>query len=397
MSFVSVSSPCVPCSSAKFTHHIFPVVALLVFSGLLFTGCGAGSASVPPPPPSQAVVITTQPVSETVPIDRAATFTAVATGTAPLNYQWSENGVEIAGATSASYTTPTIALSDSGSTFQVTVKNASSSATSNAATLTAGARAPALGDLRYLLWQQVPALNDGAGGGVLGVVEESVSNALPGPLGLGMVNVDGCSWSYTFIPLPSSMTGYSTYYQEDFTPYETYTSYLQSAATSNVVITSMDLEPACGALGVSWVQTQAGGFDYRIEAVPPSQIQATVAADGAESRIVTAVTFDDSLGDAILVSHGWQGDTTTVYEAQTDVVAPADVANEATILAGEGYFISAFGGNDTDGYMLIGMRVQGDSLPRPITNGSTPNDSAPETPVVWQFHWSGGYTTINEQ
>ena len=140
----------------------------------------------------------------------------------------------------------------------------------------------------------------------------------------------------------------------------------------NAVIDSIDLEPTCNAIAVSWVQTeQTGEFDYKMEAVPPSQLQAAVAADGAASRIVTAVTFDDSSGDAILISYGWSGDTATVYEAKTVVATPTDVANQATILAGEGYFISAFGGNDTDGYMLIGMRVQGDSLPRPITGGST--------------------------
>jgi hypothetical protein len=142
---------------------------------------------------------------------------------------------------------------------------------------------------------------------------------------------------------------------------------------------------------VSWIQiAQPGVFDYRLEAVSPAQIQAAVAADGAESRIVTAVTFDDSLGDAILISYGWSGDTTTVYGAKTAVATPTDVANQATTLASEGYFISAFGGNDTDGYVLIGMRVQGDSLPRPITNGSTPADSAYWTVVAWLSEASGG-------
>ncbi|MGA7242603.1 MAG: hypothetical protein WBX19_05450, partial [Terracidiphilus sp.] len=147
------------------------------------------------------------------------------------------------------------------------------------------------------------------------------------------------------------------------------------------------LEPACDAIGVSWVQTtQSGGFDYKIESVPLSELQATVAADGAASRIVTAVTFDDSSGNAVLISYGWQGDTTTMYEAQTVVASPANVTSAAVTLAGEGYFISAFGGNDADGYMLIGMRVQGDTLPRP-TNGYTgappTSETVPFSTVVW--------------
>ncbi len=296
--------------------------------------------------------------------------------------------MQIPGATGASYTTPTVALGDSGSNFEVTVSNASGSATSNTATLTAGARAPAIGDLRYLLWQQVtvPWAN-GGNVGLIGYQSYSITNALGTPLEIGSTYVkeDECTWPFSFLYLPTSMNslGLDMYYQWDNTNYTPYESYLQSIVAPNAVITSMDLEPACDAIGVSWVQTgQTGVFDYKLEAVPPSQIRATVAADGAEGRIVTAATFDDSSGNAILISYGWSGDTTTVYEAQTVVAAPADVANQATTLAGEGYFISAFGGNDTDGYMLIGMRVQGDTLPRPITNGPTPTDSAYWTVVV---------------
>jgi hypothetical protein len=99
---------------------------------------------------------------------------------------------------------------------------------------------------------------------------------------------------------------------------------------------------------------------------------------------VTAVTFDDSTGNAVVISYGWQGDTTTAYDVQTVVATPENVASAATTLAGEGYFLSAFGGNDTDGFMLIGMRVQGDTLPRPITVGSpaTP-ETVPYTIVAW--------------
>jgi hypothetical protein len=342
-------------------------------------------------------------VDQAVPIDRSATFTVIATGTPPLSYQWSKNGVGIPGATSSSYTTPIVALNDSGSSFKVTVSNASSSVTSNAATLTAGPRAPAIGDLRYLLWQQVtvPWANGGEPG-FTGYQLVSITNALGTPLGIGstMVSRGGCIWPFSVLFLPTSMTGLNMYYDWQNTNYVPYATYLQSVAAPNAVITSMDLEPACSAIGVSWVQTvktaQTDVFDYRLEAVPPAQIQATVAADGVEGRIVTAVTFDDSTGNAILISYGWSGDTTTVYEAKTVIATPTDVVNQATILAGEGYFISAFGGNDPDGYMLIGMRVQGDSLPRPITSGSTPADSAYWTVVVWLSEPSGT-ETIDEQ
>ena len=84
-----------------------------------------------------APTITTQPQSVAVTVGQTATFSVVATGTAPLSYQWQKNQTNISGATSASYTTPATTTADSGSTFDAIVSNGvSPSATSNNATLT---------------------------------------------------------------------------------------------------------------------------------------------------------------------------------------------------------------------------------------------------------------------
>jgi O-glycosyl hydrolase len=80
--------------------------------------------------------ITTQPANQTVTAGQTATFSVVATGTAPLSYQWQKNGSAISGATAASYTTPATSTSDSGAAFKVVVTNSAGSATSNSATLT---------------------------------------------------------------------------------------------------------------------------------------------------------------------------------------------------------------------------------------------------------------------
>ena len=94
---------------------------------------GAGTST--PVSPS----ITTSPVNQTVTAGQTATFTVVAAGTAPLSYQWRKNGVNIAGATAASYTTPATTTSDSGSTFGVVVSNTVGTVTSATATLTVSA------------------------------------------------------------------------------------------------------------------------------------------------------------------------------------------------------------------------------------------------------------------
>ena len=385
---------------------ISSIAFFLLYVVFLFTGCVAGSGGSTTPP-SQAVVITTQPLSQTVPIGQTATFTVTATGTVPLSYQWSENGSAIPGATSASYATPVVELGANSSTaigsFQVTVRNAVNSVTSKTATLTAGPRGPQAADLRYLLNQQVdlPGFMTTAGGGVgeLGPVTESIANALGTPLPLGSTafSSGGCVWLPSYWLLPSPMTGLAMYYQEDGdTLTQSYTSYLQSVAQPNIVITSMDLEPACQIFGVSWALTaQGNGFDQRVETVPIGEnlataIQDQATLDGSESRIVTATTFDDAGQQAVLLSYGWTGDTTTSYESLTFVVPSSQIGGTAITLANDGYFISAFGGNDTDGYILVGMRVKGDSLPRPIwVNGVGTEPGAPTLPyatlAIWEY------------
>jgi beta-galactosidase len=88
---------------------------------------------------AQIPVIQTQPQSATAAVGGTATFTVLATGSAPLTYQWLKNNAAIAGATTASYTTPVVAATDSGEQFSVTVSNAAGTVTSVIATLTVNA------------------------------------------------------------------------------------------------------------------------------------------------------------------------------------------------------------------------------------------------------------------
>ena len=80
--------------------------------------------------------ITTQPADTTVRAGQKAKFSVTATGTAPLNYQWTKNGANITGATKASYTTPPTTAADNGALFAVIVSNLAGSVTSNNAILT---------------------------------------------------------------------------------------------------------------------------------------------------------------------------------------------------------------------------------------------------------------------
>jgi hypothetical protein len=74
-------------------------------------------------------------------VGQTATFAVVASGSAPLKYQWQKDARAISGATSASYTTPATAAADNGALFTVVVSNPMGSVNSAAATLTVGTSA----------------------------------------------------------------------------------------------------------------------------------------------------------------------------------------------------------------------------------------------------------------
>lgn len=90
--------------------------------------------------------ITQQPANVTVTAGQTATFSVSATGTAPLSYQWLQGTTTITGATSASYTTPAT-TANNGAQYKVVVTNSVGNATSNPATLTVNAAAPATTDV----------------------------------------------------------------------------------------------------------------------------------------------------------------------------------------------------------------------------------------------------------
>jgi hypothetical protein len=91
--------------------------------------------------------ITAQPANQTVTAGQTATFSVTVAGTTPFSYQWRQGTTAITGATSASYTTAATTTAESGFQYSVAVSNAIATVTSNAATLTVNAAAPATTDV----------------------------------------------------------------------------------------------------------------------------------------------------------------------------------------------------------------------------------------------------------
>jgi arabinan endo-1,5-alpha-L-arabinosidase len=79
--------------------------------------------------------ILTQPASHTVQAGMSVSFSTLVSGDPAPTYQWRKNGVDIAGATSATFTITNAAATDAGN-YAVAVTNAAGTAVSNSATLT---------------------------------------------------------------------------------------------------------------------------------------------------------------------------------------------------------------------------------------------------------------------
>jgi sugar lactone lactonase YvrE len=85
--------------------------------------------------------IHTQPADQLVAAGASATFSAVASGSAALSYQWNFNGVAIPGATSPSYTVTNVQAPNAGS-YTVTIADGDGSVMSAAASLSVSSGNP---------------------------------------------------------------------------------------------------------------------------------------------------------------------------------------------------------------------------------------------------------------
>ena len=361
-------------------HRLSRYRAPWLVLALLTYGCGSAGGTGGQKPIIEPPSITTQPTSTVVAAGQTATFTAAASGTPPLNYQWNKNGTAISGATGTSYTTPPTVPGDDGSTFTMIVTNAINSATSMPATLKVlPAPPPQAGDLRF---QQVDApstINGYVAGGLHtsiggGIRLWNFDNSVGTPLTLGDVcapstgNPFSCTWSFGESPLPLNVSGLNVGYLAG-SAFANLDSDVSNVNSGHAVITSIDLHPDDDTYAISYMEAvQSTGFTLTQGTVAPGSLQAVATQEGTLSHVITAVSF--SAGNVTYFSYGWESDPSTAYEAQVVTATFATLGAAATNLGQMGYIITAFGGNGTDGFVLVGTRVKGNTAARPVLMGT---------------------------
>lgn len=294
----------------------------------LLAGCGGGGSSgggvsnsgggVPP-------VVTAAPVAAMVAAGQAATFSVVASGSS-LTYQWQRDGTDIAGATSASYTTPATTTQMSGQTFDVVVRNAAGQqVTSTPVALTVTAAAP-------VACAAVPA----APGGLVSSAATSSSLAI--------------GWAAVTAPAHCSITGYNVYISmtSGFAPSSAnlliaglaspaYTSSnLAAATTYYYLVEALDAQGASAASAQLTATTAAaagsggsGGSLPTITAAPTSQTAA----------IGTTATFSVTASGTGPFSYQWRrngvaiaGATSASYNTPS-LSAPDDGAKFSVVVS----------------------------------------------------------------
>ena len=324
--------------------------------------------------------ISTQPAAVSAPVGQIATFAVTASSTTPLRFQWSKNGTAINGAIGSSYTTPSLVAADDGASFTVAVSNKAGSATSIAAVLTVLPRSPQPGDLRFQ-GMDLPAGTVDNSAEFSSFHSENRPGFLATPLEVGLQFADTCKssnpadcvWRFSgYNPAEGGVFPTSVYNSDSLDKMDTRLGDLGSST----VVTSLDLEPENQIYALGALQTpQASGFEFSSQTVPPDQLQTMATKLGEQSRVITAMSYDAD-GKVLVVSYGWTADPTTLYEVRAVIIPSSstsvatadsdDIAAAITQLAGQGFIITALGGNPARGVLIAGTRVKADALPRPF-------------------------------
>lgn len=140
---------------------------------------------------------------------------------------------------------------------------------------------------------------------------------------------------------------------------------------SSVVITSLSLTPSFNSAAIAVTHSStSSGFSWTEDTVPAAALQELATQAGLQGRVLTAISYDGT--QATVFSYSWTADPNSVYEAKV-VFSTVDTAIEdIKSLAAGGYILTTTGYSgaiDGSGVVLVGTRVQGDTMPRPVLVG----------------------------
>jgi len=187
------------------------------------------------------------------------------------------------------------------------------------------------------------------------------------PLQLGantVCNTAQCLWFFDGFALPADVAPVGVAYTGSILA--NLDAALDTTAATDTVITSLDVRASPGVFGVAEAFTpKDGGYHLADHVLPLANLSAAAAAEGLQKRVITAISFDS--GQVRFLSYAWDHDTAANgYDTQVVQAAQADVPTAAQQLGASGYVVTAVGGNETDGFILVGTRIHGDTTARDV-------------------------------
>jgi len=217
-------------------------------------------------------------------------------------------------------------------------------------------------------------------------------NASGTPLELGQnaCSPVECVWFEDTYALPAAIDSLTVNYTGSIV---SRLSELTDTLATDTVITSLDVERSIGVYGVSeYITDTLGGYRAAQSILAAPDFASAVSADGAAGRVVTALSFDD---DSVrYVSYAWANAAGASYDTQVDTATIASIPTMAQALVDAGYVITAFGGNATNGFLLVGTRVHGSSAAHTLIVSAAPGTNLTGYAVVGYVVDQGGAATI---
>ena len=274
---------------------------------------------------STAPEITTQPTSQTVTVGQPVSFSVTATGDPTPTFQWRKGGVNIAGATNATFTIASTTANDAA-IYTVVVTNSVSSVTSNGATLTVNAAATAPSISTHPV-----SLSVTTGQQASFSVEATGTAPLTYQWRKGGVNINGATGATFTIPCGTDVDA-GTYTVVVTNSVNSATSngatLTVNAATAAPTITTQPLgQTANAGANVTFIAAASGNptptFQWRKNGV-------NIGGATASSFTITGVTANDAANYTVVATNSF-GATTSNIVALTVIVPPSDAIVTITV------------------------------------------------------------------
>jgi hypothetical protein len=309
--------------------------------------------------PATIPVIVNQPVSQTVASGSAVTFSVVASGTAPLSYQWRKDGGAIGGATSNTLSL-TNATTVNGGRYSVVVTNTVGSATSSEATLsvTAASTQPSM-------TTQPASVNVSVGGNAT----FSVSATGTAPLSF--------QWSKNGVSIPGATSGTLTLSNVQPTDAGNYTAVVGNVAgntTSNAATLTVNVPAAISAQPISQTVNAGTAATFTAAATGTAPLTYQWRKDGTPILGATIATFTlssvqptDAAAYTVVISNPAGSSTSNVAILAVTIPNPGRLINLSVLTdiatAGDDFTLGyVVGGNSTSGAKPLVIRAAGPSL-----------------------------------